>query len=142
MPEAEIDEPADFEAIVFGSPTRFGPRAAQLSNFLDQTGPRRQRGALAGRPCGFFTGASTLHGGHESTVHTRSTYDFHHGMSIGPVGYVTTDATMATRTGGGPYGPSHWSPQGDDEDGLSDDEIAIAESYGERITEITMRLAA
>lgn len=138
---ADVEELAEFDGLVFGSPTRFGNRAAQLSQFLDQTGPLWQRGALAGTPAGFFTGASTIHGGHESTILTMSTYAMHHGMVIVPLGY-TLDQVGATRTGGGPYGPTHLSPNDGSKTELSDDEREIARAYGRRFAEITTKLAA
>jgi len=137
---ADVDELAEFDGVVFGSPTRFGNRTAQLSQFLDQTGPLWQSGALAGRPAGFFTGASTIHGGHESTILTMSTYAMHHGMVIVPLGY-TLDEVGETRTGGGPYGPTHLSPSDGSKTELSDHERAIARGYGTRFAEVATKLA-
>lgn len=139
--EASVDELPSFDGIIFGSPTRFGNRTAQLSQFLDQTGPLWAEGKLVGKPAGFFTGASTIHGGFESTIMTMSTFAYHQGMLIVPMGY-THEATQNTRSGGGPYGPSHWSPQEGDKDGLDEHEIAIAHAYGERFVDIAERLAA
>ena len=141
IPLATIDELAEFDGIIFGSPTRFGNRTAQMSSFLDQTGPLWASGALVGKTAGFFTGASTMHGGFESTILTMSTFAYHHGMLIVPMGY-SDDAASKTRSGGGPYGPSHWSPQGEEKDGLSDHEISIANSYGRFFAEVTGKLAS
>jgi NAD(P)H dehydrogenase (quinone) len=138
--EAAVEELADFDGLIIGSPTRFGNRAAQMSQFLDQTGPLWQRGDLVGKPCGFFTGASTMHGGHETTILTMSTYAMHHGMVIVPLGY-TADELQSTRTGGGPYGPTHLSPTDGSKTGLSDHEIAIARTYGERFAVVAAKLA-
>lgn len=137
---ADVDELAEFDGVIFGSPTRFGNRAAQLSQFLDQTGPLWKSGALAGKPAGFFTGASTIHGGHESTILTMVTYAMHHGMVIVPLG-DTVDEVGATRTGGGPYGPTHLSPTDGSKTELSDDERAIGRAYGERFARLAARLA-
>jgi len=112
-----------------------------MSQFLDQTGPPWQSGALVGRPCGFFTGASTIHGGHESTILTMSTFAIYHGMVIVPLGYVA-DELQATRTGGGPHGPTHLSPTDGSKTGLSDDEIAIGVAYGRHFAKIATKLAA
>lgn len=140
--EATVEELADFDGVVFGSPTRFGNRTSQLSSFLDQTGALWQRGALVGKPAGFFTGAATMHGGFESTILTMSTYAYHQGMVIVPMGY-TDEAAQTTQHGGGPYGPSHWSPQGGvDKEGLSQPEIDIARTYGRRFADIAEKLAA
>ena len=139
--EASVEELADFDGIIFGSPTRFGNRTSQLSAFLDQTGPLWAEGSLVGKPAGFFTGASTMHGGFESTILTMSTYAYHLGMVIVPMGYAHP-ATSSTRSGGGPYGPSHWAPQGDDvdKDGLDAHETDIAQDYGRRFAQIAARL--
>jgi len=138
---ADVDELTTFDGLIIGSPTRFGNRAAQMSQFLDQTGPLWQSGALVGRPCGFFAGASTIHGGHESTILTMSTFAMHHGMVIVPLGYVANEL-QATRTGGGPYGPTHLSPTDGSKTGLSDDEIAIGVAYGRHFAKIATKLAA
>lgn len=138
---ASVEELQAFAGLILGSPTRFGNRAAQLSQFLDQTGPLWASGALVDRPIGFLTGASTMHGGHESTVLTMSTFAFHHGMVIVPMGY-TDEVLGTTRTGGGPYGPTHLSPSDDSKSGLSDDEIAIARAYGARFAKVTAKLSA
>jgi NAD(P)H dehydrogenase (quinone) len=141
IPHAEIEELPDFDGLIFGSPTRYGSATSQLQKFFDMTGPLWAEGRLVGRPAGFFTGASTIHGGHETTIHTMSTFAFHHGMVIVPMGY-TLPEVGSTTTGGGPYGPTQWSPQDTSvKDGLSDDEIAIARSYGARFHEIAEKLA-
>ena len=140
--EATVDELAEFDGILFGSPTRFGNRAAQLSNFLDQTGPLWQEGKLKGKAAGFFTGAATMHGGHESTLLTMSTYAYHHGMVIVPAGYALGEEMGSTRTGGSPYGPTHFSPMGGDKEGLSDDEAQIALQYGAYVNQIADKLAS
>ncbi len=141
VPVAQVDELAQFDGLIFGSPTRFGNRTSQLSSFLDQTGGLWAEGKLIGKPAGFFTGASTMHGGFESTILTMSTYAYHLGMLIVPMGYAHP-ATMSTRSGGGPYGPSHWAPQGDDvdKDGLDDHERQIALDYGRRFAGIAEKL--
>ncbi len=141
VPLADVEELADFDGLIFGAPTRFGNRTSQLSAFLDQTGGLWAEGRLVGKPAGFFTGASTIHGGFESTILTMSTYAYHQGMVIVPMGY-TDPATQETRTGGSPYGPSHWSPQGGQKSGLDEHEIAIAKAYGSRFATIAEKLAA
>jgi NAD(P)H dehydrogenase (quinone) len=144
--EAAVDELVEFDGILFGSPTRYGSATSQLQSFLDQTGGLWQSGGLVGKPAGFFTGAATIHGGHESTILSMATFAFHHGMVIVPAGYAI-EQVGATRSGGGPYGPSHWSPMGDDpagdrKDGLDEHEIQIALQYADRFHGITERLAA
>lgn len=141
VPYAEVEQLPEFDGLIFGSPTRFGAATSQLQKLFDMCGPLWAQGQLVGTPAGFFTGASTIHGGHESTILTMSTFAYHQGMPIVPMGY-SHDAVGATTTGGGPYGPSQWSPQGDDKDGLSDDEVTIARTYGQRFHDIAEKLAA
>jgi NAD(P)H dehydrogenase (quinone) len=138
---AEVDPATldDYDGLVFGSPTRFGAATSQLQNIFDQAGPLWAQGRLVGKPAGFFTGASTIHGGHEATILSMATFAFHQGMPIVPMGY-SHDAVGATRTGGGPYGPTHLSPQSG-KDGLSDEEIAIARAYGARFHTVAAKLA-
>jgi NAD(P)H dehydrogenase (quinone) len=139
--EATVDELAEFDGIIFGSPTRYGSAASQLQNFFDQTGGLWSEGALVGKPAGFFTGAATNHGGHESTILGMSTFAYHHGMPIVPVGYGVAEQVGETRTGGGPYGPTHLTPMGHDE-GLSDHEQSIALAYADHFHTIADKLAA
>lgn len=138
---ATVDELPEFDGIIFGAPTRFGNRSAQLSQFLDQTGGLWQSGALAGKPAGFFTGAATAHGGHESTIITMSTYAYHQGMVIVPVGYTLAEV-QSTESGGGPYGPTHQTPPDGSKTELTADEKAIGRGYGTRFAEITAKLSA
>lgn len=140
--EATVDELPGFDGILFGSPTRFGNRTSQLSAFLDQTGPLWQAGELHAKTAGFFTGAATIHGGHETTILTMSTFAMHMGMLIVPAGYALGEEMGSTRTGGSPYGPTHFSPMGGDDTGLDDDERAIATSYAMHFNQVTDRLAA
>ena len=139
--EASVDELTEFDGIIFGSPTRYGSNVAQMQNFLDQTGGLWQAGKLVGKAAGFFTGAATTHGGHESTILGMSTFAYHHGMVIVPVGYGVSPGVQTTQTGGGPYGPTHLTPMGHEE-GLSEDEQAIALDYAAHFNAIADKLAA
>jgi NAD(P)H dehydrogenase (quinone) len=140
--EATVDELPEFDGLLIGSPTRYGSAVAQLQNFLDQTGPLWQQGELVGKPVGFFTGAATIHGGHESTILGMSTFAYHQGMVIVPAGYGIAEEIGSTRTGGGPYGPTHFSPMGGDKDGLDEDEREIALRYAAHLNAIADKLAA
>lgn len=141
VPMADAEELDDFDGLLFGSGTRFGNMTGQLRNFLDQTGPLWAEGRLVGKAAGFFTGASTIHGGHESTILTMSTFAFHQGMVIVPAGYAIS-GNQTTRTGGTPYGPSYFAPQDGSKQGLSDDEVQISLDYGAHFNGIADRLAA
>jgi len=69
-PLATVEELADYDAVIFGTPTRFGNMAGQMKNFLDQAGGLWMRGALVGKVAGVFTSSATQHGGQESTILT------------------------------------------------------------------------
>ena len=141
VPLASVDELTEFDGIIFGSPTRYGNKTAQMSQFTDQTGGLWQSGALVGKPAGFFTGSASIHGGQETTLLTMSTFAFHHGMVIVPMGYIH-DSMQTTRTGGTPYGPSHFSPMDGSKQGLDDEEKAVANAYGRHFAEVTAKLAS
>jgi NAD(P)H dehydrogenase (quinone) len=141
VPEATVDELAEFDGLMIGSPTRYGSSTAQLQNFLDQTGGLWQSGALVGKPVGFFTGAATAHGGHESTILGMSTFAYHQGMVIVPVGYGLAPEVGSTSSGGGPYGATHLTPMGDDT-GITEDEREIALAHAGQVNRIADKLAA
>jgi len=131
VPLATIDDLRWADGIVFGSPTRFGNMAGQMKNFMDQTGVLWVKHELDGKVAAFFTGADTVHGGHESTILTMSTFAYHHGMTIVTMGYALPE-TGSTTTGGGPYGPSHHG-KGHTAPSIDKDERTIAESMGKRV---------
>lgn len=140
VPTATVDELPSFDGLILGSGTRYGNMTGQLKNFIDQTGALWATGALHGKPAGFFTGASTMHGGHESTILTMSTFAFHMGMLIVPAGYAFAEVG-STSTGGSPYGPTVAAPQ-EGKDELSGDEIAIAVQYGTHFHGIADKLSS
>lgn len=104
-PIAQPLELADYDAIVFGTPTRFGNMAAQMRNFLDQTGPLWAKGALVGKLGSVFVSTATQHGGHETTAVSFHTTLLHHGMVVVGVPYACPElAEMNEIVGGSPYG--------------------------------------
>src|SRR5450755_1704888 len=106
-PIATIDDLANYDAILFGTPTRFGNMAAQMRNFLDRTGPLWARNALVGKIGSAFCSTASQHGGQETTLTSFHTTLLHHGMIIVGLPYTHTDlATMREITGGTPYGAS------------------------------------
>ncbi|MCH1771188.1 NAD(P)H:quinone oxidoreductase [Metallosphaera sedula] len=135
IPEATMQDLEWADGIVMGSPTRYGNITGQLKFFLDQTRDLWLKGALYGKPVGFFTEAATIHGGHESTILTMSAYAYHQGMVIVPLGYAIKEISTTT-TGGSPYGPSHLGSMKN----LDDNEKAIARFMGKRITEVARKL--
>src|SRR3569623_2948571 len=106
-PIATPDELADYDGILFGAPTRFGNMAAQMRNFLDQTGKLWLSGALIGKPGGVLTSTATQHGGQETTLTTNHRTQQHLGMELVGLHYSAQDQLrMAEITGGSPYGPT------------------------------------
>lgn len=107
VPVAEPDDLVEADALLFGAPTRFGNMAAQMRNFLDQTGGLWFNDELVGKVGGFFTSASTQHGGQESTLLTAQVTLQHLGMIVLGVPYSEErQQTLDEISGGSPYGAS------------------------------------
>jgi NAD(P)H dehydrogenase (quinone) len=137
-PYCENRDLEECAGLALGSPTRFGNMAAPLKAFLDGTGPLWLKGALAGKPACVFTSTGALHGGQEATLLSMMLPLLHHGMLI--VGLPYTNAELnATRTGGTPYGPSHFGGIADDLP-VSDAERALCVAQGRRLAEIALKL--
>lgn len=137
-PYASLADLRECAGLALGSPTRFGNMAAPLKYFLDSTGGLWLTGALSGKPAAVFTSASTLHGGHESTLLTMMAPLLHHGMLL--VGVPFTEPALGeTRSGGTPYGASHWSGP-ESRRALDDPEKRIARALGRRLADIAQRL--
>lgn len=104
---ATPDELAEYDAIIIGTPTRFGNMAAQMRNFLDQTGGLWARGALIGKLGGAFVSTASQHGGQETTLTSIHTTLLHHGMIIVGLPYSFAGNSIMTEISGGtPYGAS------------------------------------
>ncbi|MGA7782552.1 MAG: NAD(P)H:quinone oxidoreductase [Paraburkholderia sp.] len=104
-PVAVVDELADYDAIIVGTPTRFGRISSQMAAFLDQAGGLWMRGALVGKVGGAFTSTGTQHGGQEVTLFTVITNLLHFGMVIVGLPYsYAGQMTVDEVTGGSPYG--------------------------------------
>ncbi|MFW9787895.1 MAG: NAD(P)H:quinone oxidoreductase, partial [Candidatus Thorarchaeota archaeon] len=101
VPIADISELPKYDAIIFGSPTRYGNMTAQMKNFIDQTGPLWMEGKLVDKIAGVFTGSATMHGGQETTNLTMMITLMHHGMIIVPLGYTIPEVST-TVAGGTP----------------------------------------
>ncbi|WP_292759698.1 NAD(P)H:quinone oxidoreductase [Methylophaga sp. UBA2689] len=141
-PVASTDELADYDAIIFGTPTRFGNMCAQMRNFLDQTGGLWANGKLIGKVGSVFTSTGTQHGGQETTITSFHTTLLHHGMIIVGVPYSCKGITkMNEITGGSPYGSSTLA----DSDGSrepSENEIDIARFQGAHVAEVAKKQSA
>ena len=133
------DDLANCNGLVLGSPTRFGNMAAPLKYFLDGTGGAWMSGQLVGKPAAVFTSASSMHGGHESTLLTMMMPLLHHGMLITGIPYTEPNLNETT-TGGTPYGASHYAGSKSDKP-LSNNEKMICKSLGSRVAQISQSLA-
>lgn len=142
---AEIASPqelADYDAIIFGTPTRFGNMASQMRNFLDQTGGLWAKGALIGKIGSVFASTSTQHGGQETTITSFHTTLLHHGMVIVGVPYACAGLSVTDEMSGGtPYGATTIAAS-DNSRTLSDNERAIAEFQGQHVAKLAAKLAA
>jgi NAD(P)H dehydrogenase (quinone) len=104
-PVAVIDDLANYDAIIVGSPTRFGRMPAQMASFLDQAGGLWMRGALHGKVGGAFTSTATQHGGQETTLFSIITNLLHLGMTVVGLPYsYQGQMTLEEIAGGSPYG--------------------------------------
>ena len=140
VPLARPEQLAEADAIIFGTPTRFGNMCAQMRNFLDQTGGIWIKGALIGKVGSVFTSTATQHGGQETTLTSFHTTLLHHGMIIVGVPYSEQrQMTLAEITGGSPYGASTITG-GDGSRQPSENELAIARFQGRHVAEIALRL--
>ena len=141
-PLATVDELPDYDAIIFGTPTRFGNMCAQMRNFLDQTGRLWQKGALIGKVGSVFTSTATQHGGQETTITSFHTTLLHHGMIIVGVPYSCPQiGTMSEMTGGSPYGASTLAGS-DGSRHPSENELKIARFQGAHVAEIARKQSA
>lgn len=141
-PVASVAELADYDAIIFGTPTRFGNMASQMRNFLDQTGGLWAKGALIGKVGSVFVSTGTQHGGQETTLTSFHTTLFHHGMVVVGVPYSEARQTITSEiTGGSPYGATTIAGA-DGSRSPSENELAIARFQGSHVAKIAARLAA
>ena len=125
--------------LILGSPTRFGNMAAPLKHFIDDLGSEWVSGTLVGKPAAVFTSTATIHGGNEATLLSMQVPLLHHGCVL--VGIPYTEAALnTTRTGGTPYGASHYAGLQDDPQ-PSDEEATLARALGRRLATIAGKLA-
>ena len=141
-PIATPDELAEYDAIVFGTPTRFGNMAAQMRNFLDQTGGLWFTKALVGKVGSVFVSTASQHGGQETTITSFHTTLLHHGMVIVGLPYTFEgNSMMGEISGGTPYGASTLA--GNDGSRMpSENELAGARFQGAHVAAIAAKLAA
>jgi NAD(P)H dehydrogenase (quinone) len=141
IPVCTVDELSFADAIIFGTPTRYGNMCAQMRAFLDATGPLWAKGALVGKVGSVFTSSATQHGGQESTILSFHTTLLHQGMMIVGLPYTFQgQSRMDEITGGSPYGASTIAgPKG--ERMPSANELAAARFQGKHVATIASKLA-
>jgi NAD(P)H dehydrogenase (quinone) len=141
-PIATVDELPNYDAIIFGTPTRFGNMCAQMRNFLDQTGGLWLKGKLIGKVGSVFTSTATQHGGQETTITSFHSTLLHQGMVIVGVPYSCQEImNMSEITGGSPYGASTLAG-GDGSRQPSENEIKIARFQGAHVAEVATKQSA
>lgn len=139
-PYAVLDDLANCEALILGSPTRFGNMSAELKHFLDQTSGDWFKGTLSNKPAAVFTSTGSLHGGQESTLLSMMLPLLHHGMLIMGLPY-SEPGLMSTSSGGTPYGASHVSgPEGTND--LDQVERSLCSALGRRVAQTACQLNA
>jgi NAD(P)H:quinone oxidoreductase type IV len=140
VPLATPDVMTQADAIIFGTPTRYGNMAAQMRNFLDQTGQLWAKGAFVGKVGSVFTSTATQHGGHETTITSFHTNLFHFGMIVVGVPYSCSNLfNMDEISGGSPYGAGTFAG-GDGSRQPTENELSIARFQGKHVAEITAKL--
>ena len=138
-PIATVNELPEYDAILFGTPTRFGNMCAQMRNFLDQTGGLWQKGQLIGKVGSVFTSTATQHGGQETTITSFHTTLLHLGMIIVGVPYSCQEITnMSEITGGSPYGASTLAGI-DGSRQPSENEMKIARFQGAHVAKVAKK---
>jgi NAD(P)H dehydrogenase (quinone) len=139
---ATVDELPNYDAIIFGTPTRFGMMASQMRNFLDQTGGLWAKGALIGKVGSVFVSTATQHGGQEATLLSFHTSLLHHGMVIAGLPYSFGGQTRLDEvTGGSPYGATTIAG-GDGSRQPSENELEGARFQGAHIARLAAKLSA
>jgi NAD(P)H dehydrogenase (quinone) len=140
VPVATMDSLAEPQAIVFGTPTRFGNMCAQMRYLLDQTGGLWAKGTLVGKIGSVFASTATQHGGQETTLTSFHSTLLHHGMIIVGVPYSESGLTNMTDVSGGtPYGATTLAGT-DGSRQPSTNELKIARYQGRHVAEIASKL--
>lgn len=137
-PYVELNDFKECAGLALGSPTRFGNMASAMKYFWDGTAADWVSGTLCGKPACVFTSTGSLHGGQESTLLSMMLPLMHHGMLILGLPY-TNPELMRTKSGGSPYGATHWSGL-DGKLPITDDTRALAIALGKRLAQTALQL--
>jgi NAD(P)H:quinone oxidoreductase type IV len=141
VPVIKPDQLAEADAILFGTPTRFGNMCAQMRNFLDQTGGLWARGVLINKVGSVFASTGTQHGGQETTITSFHTTLLHLGFIIVGVPYSEQRlVNMSEITGGTPYGATTLAGADGKSRPVSENELGIARFQGKHVAEIAAKL--
>jgi NAD(P)H dehydrogenase (quinone) len=141
IPLAQPARLAEADAVIVGTPTRYGLPTAQMQTFFDATGQLWAKRALVGKVGSAFTSTGTQHGGQESTLLSIMTFFFHQGMVVAGVPYAAGGIShMDDISGGTPYGASTVAgPTGARQ--VSENELEVARFQGRHVAEIARKLA-
>jgi NAD(P)H dehydrogenase (quinone) len=134
----ELADLEQCDALIVGSPARFGNMSAPMKYFFDGTSSLWLTGTLSGKPAAVFTSSSSMHGGQESTLLSMLTPLMHHGMLLCGLPY-TEHALSKTTTGGTPYGASHVAGPSNSNP-ISDDEKTLCIALGKRVSRFGLAL--
>jgi NAD(P)H dehydrogenase (quinone) len=141
-PIATVEELPEYDAIIIGTPTRYGTMTAQMKNFLDQTGALWAQGKLIGKVGSVFTSTATQHGGQEATILTTLPVLLHHGMVVVGLPYSFQGQMGVDQIrGGSPYGASTVAG-GDGSRQPSEIDLDGARFQGRHVAQIAAKLAA
>ena len=142
IPLAKPEQLPEADAIIFGTPTRYGNMAAQMRHFLDQTGKIWMSGSLIGKVGSVFASTATQHGGQETTLTSFHTTLLHLGMVIVGLPYSAQGQMIISEiTGGSPYGATTIAG-GDGKRQPSQNELELARFQGRHVAGIAKKLAA
>jgi NAD(P)H dehydrogenase (quinone) len=141
IPECKVDDLSEADAVIFGTPTRFGNMCGQMRQFLDATGQLWANGSLVGKVGSVFTSSNTQHGGQESTILTFHVTLLHHGFVVVGLPYAFQgQMRMDEITGGSPYGASTIAG-GDGSRMPSENELEAARFQGKHVALIASKLS-
>jgi NAD(P)H dehydrogenase (quinone) len=140
VPVCTVEELAEADAVIFGTPTRFGNMCGQMRQFLDATGQLWANGSLVGKVGSVFTSSATQHGGQESTILTFHVTLLHHGFVVVGLPYAFQgQMTLDEISGGSPYGASTIAG-GDGSRMPSENELDAARFQGNHVASIASKL--
>ncbi|MEW6156079.1 MAG: NAD(P)H:quinone oxidoreductase [Verrucomicrobiota bacterium] len=139
IPVCTLEDLRAADAVIFGSPTRYGNMTAQMKQLIDSTGSLWLKGEMEGKPAGVFTSTASTHGGQETTLITMMIPLLHLGMIIVGVPYSAPGMIHTEARGGTPYGPTTIAgPEGELQP--VDGDLVIARALGKRVAEVALKI--